>query len=112
MLNQDKNARILKIKENGAAGVYVENLSSVKVTQEEQIIQILKIGEKNRKVGWTQSNQRSSRSHSIFTIEVVQKFPDEVTKRGVINLVDLAGSERVSKSFASGEALEEAKKIN
>jgi kinesin family protein 5 len=33
-------------------------------------------------------------------------------KRGVINLVDLAGSERVSKSFAEGEALEEAKKIN
>jgi hypothetical protein len=30
----------------------------------------------------------------------------------VINLVDLAGSERVSKSYAKGEALEEAKKIN
>lgn len=30
----------------------------------------------------------------------------------MINLVDLAGSERVSKSFAKGSALEEAKKIN
>ena len=33
-------------------------------------------------------------------------------RKGVINLVDLAGSERVSKSYAKGEALEEAKKIN
>ena len=33
-------------------------------------------------------------------------------RKGVINLVDLAGSERVSKSYATGGALEEAKKIN
>ena len=30
----------------------------------------------------------------------------------MINIVDLAGSERVSKSFAQGDALKEAKNIN
>ena len=33
-------------------------------------------------------------------------------RRGIINLVDLAGSERLSKSYASGAQLQEAKKIN
>jgi kinesin family member 5 len=45
-------------------------------------------------------------------IEIVQRFANDSTKRGLINLVDLAGSERVSKSYAQGNALEEAKKIN
>lgn len=45
-------------------------------------------------------------------IDVVQKFPNDSERRGVLNLVDLAGSERVSRSMAQGSALEEAKKIN
>lgn len=45
-------------------------------------------------------------------IEIVQRLSNDTIKRGKINLVDLAGSERVSKSFAEGQALEEAKKIN
>jgi hypothetical protein len=33
-------------------------------------------------------------------IEVVQKYPNDSERRGVLNLVDLAGSERVSRSGA------------
>ena len=69
-------------------------------------------GETMRHVASTAMNQHSSRSHSICMIEVVQKYPNDSEKRGVLNLVDLAGSERVSKSLASGALLEEAKKIN
>lgn len=53
-----------------------------------------------RHVASTKLNQLSSRSHSICIIEIVQKFPNDSEKRGVLNLVDLAGSERVSKSHA------------
>lgn len=66
-------------------------------------------GTQNRHVTATGLNKSSSRSHSICIIKVEDKVSGTV---GIINLVDLAGSERVSKSFATGEALEEAKKIN
>jgi kinesin family protein 5 len=33
-------------------------------------------------------------------------------KTGKLNLVDLAGSEKLAKTQATGESLEEAKKIN
>lgn len=75
---------------------------------------ILSLGERNRHVTSTQQNNYSSRSHSICIIKVseIRKDNDELIRRGIINLVDLAGSERVSKSYAKGQALEEAKKIN
>ena len=57
-------------------------------------------------------NNYSSRSHSLFIVEIIQKFPSEAEKRGRLNLVDLAGSEKVGKTGVSGETLEEAKKIN
>ena len=65
-----------------------------------------------RQVAATRSNQYSSRSHTIFILKVTQKFPNESEKLGVLNLVDLAGSEKVGKTGATGELLEEAKKIN
>lgn len=73
---------------------------------------VLCTGETMRHVASTHLNQVSSRSHSICIIEVIQKYPNDSEKKGVLNLVDLAGSERVSKSHAKGQALEEAKKIN
>lgn len=41
-----------------------------------------------------------------------QKTKDGSTKTGKLNLVDLAGSEKVGKTGATGQTLEEAKKIN
>ena len=58
-------------------------------------------------------NQESSRSHSIFMIVVSQKnITTGSQKSGQLFLVDLAGSEKVGKTGASGQVLEEAKKIN
>lgn len=54
----------------------------------------------------------SSRAHTIFMIEIKQRFSDNSIKKGILNLVDLAGSEKLSKSGAEGETLEETKKIN
>jgi len=45
-------------------------------------------------------------------MEIVQRWPNRAEKRGRLNLIDLAGSEKVGKSGASGDTLEEAKKIN
>lgn len=58
-------------------------------------------------------NAESSRSHSIFVITVTQKNVETGSaKSGQLFLVDLAGSEKVGKTGASGQTLEEAKKIN
>lgn len=58
-------------------------------------------------------NAESSRSHSIFVVTVEQKNLQDMSNRsGTLYLVDLAGSEKVGKTGASGQTLEEAKKIN
>ncbi len=49
---------------------------------------------------------------SVFIIVVEQKGADGTSKVGKLNLVDLAGSEKVKKTEATGQTLEEAKKIN
>lgn len=61
----------------------------------------------------TDMNAESSRSHSIFLITIQQRNTETgAQKSGNLYLVDLAGSEKVGKTGASGQTLEEAKKIN
>jgi kinesin family member 5 len=102
----------LKIKESPSRGIYVENLTEVFVAEQGEMLQVLETGEKARTVASTRMNQYSSRSHSLFTLEIRQKLENEVEKKGVLNLIDLAGSEKLKDSGVSGMNLEEAKKIN
>lgn len=102
----------LKIKESPIRSVYVEGLSENCVICEEEFMELIERGEKDRKVASTNINKFSSRSHSIFIVQLTQKFPNGTEKRGILNLVDLAGSERVGKTGAEGQLLEEAMKIN
>ncbi|CAN1845386.1 Kinesin-like protein KIN-14F [Linum perenne] len=69
--------------------------------------------QRNRAVGATALNERSSRSHSILTVHAYGKelISGSILK-GCLHLVDLAGSERVVKSEAVGERLKEAQHIN
>ncbi|KPP78005.1 kinesin heavy chain-like [Scleropages formosus] len=58
-------------------------------------------------------NEHSSRSHSIFLIDIRQEHLETEQKlSGKLYLVDLAGSEKVSKTGAEGAVLDEAKNIN
>ncbi|TYK23177.1 kinesin KP1 [Cucumis melo var. makuwa] len=68
---------------------------------------------KNRAIGATALNERSSRSHSVLTIHVLGRdLVSGSILRGCLHLVDLAGSERVDKSEAVGDRLKEAQHIN
>jgi kinesin family protein 5 len=59
----------------------------------------MKIGNDNRSIGKTNMNEHSSRSHSIFIMQVNQKnLIDLSVKSGKLFLVDLAGSEKISKT--------------
>ena len=67
---------------------------------------VMELGGKNRSVGATLMNVDSSRSHSIFSIdiEMLEGIDGEDKLRvGRLNLVDLAGSERQSKTGSTGK---------
>ncbi|GAB7366791.1 hypothetical protein MBLNU230_g0742t1 [Neophaeotheca triangularis] len=103
----------LPIHEEKGKGVYVKGLGEFYAGGVGDVYQLLERGGAARAVAATNMNQESSRSHSIFCIEVAQKNVDTGSARsGRLFLVDLAGSEKVGKTGASGQTLEEAKKIN
>ncbi|KAI4721350.1 kinesin-domain-containing protein [Aureobasidium sp. EXF-10727] len=103
----------LPVHEEKNRGVYVKGLMEVYVSSVDEVYQILERGGMSRAVAATNMNQESSRSHSIFVITVGQKNVETGSvKSGQLFLVDLAGSEKVGKTGASGQTLEEAKKIN
>ncbi|XP_031235057.1 kinesin-like protein KIF17 isoform X3 [Mastomys coucha] len=115
LLGADTKQR-LELKEHPEKGVYVKGLSMHTVHNVTQCERVMETGWKNRAVGYTLMNKDSSRSHSIFTINIEIYAVDERGKdhlrAGKLNLVDLAGSERQSKTGATGERLKEATKIN
>lgn len=88
------------MKESKDRGVYVDQLSQHQVKSVEEMDALLKTGTENRVVGATKMNPGSSRSHSIFSIEVElaeQTDPKEKARirKGKLHLVDLAGFEIV-----------------
>uniref|UniRef100_A0A165YY10 Kinesin motor domain-containing protein n=1 Tax=Daucus carota subsp. sativus TaxID=79200 RepID=A0A165YY10_DAUCS len=94
-------------------GLNVPDASLVPVKCPQNVLDLMEIGLKNRAVGATALNVRSSRSHSILTIHVRGKdLVSGSILKGCLHLVDLAGSERVDKSEAVGERLKEAQHIN
>ena len=122
--------------EEGRVGV---NSRSIEVSNTRQVLQILAKGNRNRAVGSTMMNERSSRSHSLLTVKCVGKnLVNDEKWASCLHLVDLAGtyqprrtshcldhntdtpltcmqntgSERVARSEATGARLKEAQHIN
>ena len=117
----------LSIREDRKKGVFVEGLSEWAVRSPNEIYSLMQRGALSRATATTKMNDLSSRSHAVFLIIVEQMntlvddnddamrqgldAPREI-KVGKLNLVDLAGSERIKLTGATGQRLEEAKKIN
>jgi hypothetical protein len=108
----------LELKERADVGVYVKDLRTFVIKDVEEMDKLMSFGNKNRSVGATEMNERSSRSHSIFSITVEASEKNSANsdegriRAGKLHLVDLAGSERQSKTGATGDRLKEATKIN
>ena len=78
-----------------------------------QVWQHLQLAESQREYAKTDSNECSSRSHSLYLIDVVQDVPDENYQLvSNLTLVDLAGSENVLRSGVVGKHLTETANIN
>lgn len=82
------------------------------MTCESDVLELLACGNANRMVGSTLMNSQSSRSHAVLTLTLRQQGADGVVRVSKLNVADLAGSEKVGKTGATGETLDEARKIN
>ncbi|XP_016110664.1 kinesin heavy chain-like [Sinocyclocheilus grahami] len=92
---------------------YVKGCTERFVSSPEEVMDVIDEGKSNRHVAVTNMNEHSSRSHSIFLINIKQEHVETEQKLcGKLYLVDLAGSEKVSKTGAAGAVLDEAKNIN
>uniref|UniRef100_A0A8C5DQZ5 Kinesin-like protein KIF14 n=1 Tax=Gouania willdenowi TaxID=441366 RepID=A0A8C5DQZ5_GOUWI len=109
----------LRVREHPVHGPYVAELSTNVVSSYRDVQGWLELGNKQRATAATGMNDKSSRSHSVFTLVMTQtktefvegeEHDHSVTSR--INLVDLAGSERCNSAQISGDRLREGVSIN
>lgn len=113
LLVSDGLNKRLEIRNNSQNRLNVPSANLVPVSSTSDVIELMNIGQKNRAVGATALNDRSSRSHSCLTVHVQGRdMTSGAVLRGCMHLVDLAGSERVDKSEVTGERLKEAQHIN
>ena len=117
LMNSEYDGPAPNIREDNKRGTFVENLLEERVVGAEQTYETFLRGAANRRVGQTNMNADSSRSHSVFTISVESRTKANPTapvtkKSALLHLVDLAGSERQKSTDAAGERLKEASAIN
>ena len=93
----------LSVNEDSTRGFYVRGATEHVVTSLEELLKYLETGESNRRYAATSMNHHSSRSHTIFRLNVTSVLLDSaadssasITTESALNFVDLAGSERVS----------------
>ncbi|KAL4130571.1 hypothetical protein PRIC2_006567 [Phytophthora ramorum] len=113
LLDPYKSKVNLQVREDAQRGIFVEGMTEMCVTSDEELLAAMRAGAANRAVAATGMNEGSSRSHSVFMVTLFQRnLENQATKAGKLYLVDLAGSEMVRKTGATGRQLEEAKTIN
>ncbi|XP_058882414.1 kinesin-like protein KIF20B isoform X1 [Acipenser ruthenus] len=105
----------LRLAQDVKGNTFVKDLKWVQVSSPEEAYTILKLGKKHQTISCTKLNNLSSRSHSIFSIRILQ-IEDigvpRVLKVSEFSLCDLAGSERCAKTQNKGDRLKEAGNIN
>ncbi|KAI8354517.1 P-loop containing nucleoside triphosphate hydrolase protein, partial [Mortierella sp. GBAus27b] len=93
------------IREDTKGTIYWTGVQEIVVTSVEEIIHLLWYGSQNRQTHSTEMNEKSSRSHAIFSITLRQE-------NSKFHFVDLAGSERLKRTSAIGDRAKEGISIN
>ncbi|XP_046857685.1 kinesin-like protein KIF23 [Xenia sp. Carnegie-2017] len=111
-----------QLREDNNRNMYVQGVTEVEVKSTEDAYAMFWKGQKKRRVANTQLNMQSSRSHSVFTLKLVQAPLDpegesvllekDEVRVSTLSMCDLAGSERTNRTKADGERLKEAGNIN
>ncbi|XP_031820949.1 kinesin-like protein KIFC1 isoform X2 [Sarcophilus harrisii] len=101
----------------GSKDLIVTNAQYVPVSCEEEVESLLHLARQNRAVARTTQNEQSSRSHSVFQLQISGRHMGQnLHCTAPLNLVDLAGSERLDPGLSTGpadrERLKETQAIN
>ncbi|KAK6456381.1 P-loop containing nucleoside triphosphate hydrolase protein [Scheffersomyces xylosifermentans] len=104
--------------ESKQKSIAIQNLREESISNCQDGFKVLQRGVMKRKTASTKLNDVSSRSHTIFTINLYRSQPDSngsgtsLFKVSKMNLVDLAGSENINRSGAQNQRAKEAGSIN
>ncbi|XP_046330087.2 kinesin-like protein KIF27 isoform X1 [Haliotis rufescens] len=137
LLDVDKCSKDLHVREDDQGNTVIIGVKEVECETLDDVMSLLESGSAARHTGSTQMNEHSSRSHSIFTIVIGQKWcEDDVlasrrsrhtsdssdileddasmshTMAGKFHFVDLAGSERAHRTGNVGDRFKESIHIN
>lgn len=101
------------MREDILKGIYIADVIELGAPTASDLLEIMGRGSHNRATAATGMNEGSSRSHSVFTINIVKTDKaTNIAKCGKLVLVDLAGSETNKKTGTTGQQLKEATMIN
>ncbi|EME78523.1 uncharacterized protein MYCFIDRAFT_87840 [Pseudocercospora fijiensis CIRAD86] len=125
------------IREDTKGRIMLTGLTQVPITSVEDVLNALNFGSAIRQTDATAINARSSRSHAVFSLNLVQKKTDAhatttgkaekrmsmpiehvtgaesvMTLDSKLHFVDLAGSERLKNTGATGDRAKEGISIN
>uniref|UniRef100_A0A8D9EZP1 Kinesin-like protein n=1 Tax=Cacopsylla melanoneura TaxID=428564 RepID=A0A8D9EZP1_9HEMI len=105
---------ILKIGRDQHQNVYIKDLTYVNVHSCEEAYRVLRFGKSHLSFAPTELNNKSSRSHSVFSIKLVKVDArnGELVNMSSFDLCDLAGAERQKRAQTTGNRLREACTIN
>ncbi|KAI4377888.1 hypothetical protein MLD38_015449 [Melastoma candidum] len=127
------NDNISIVEDPKTGDVSLPGATLVEIREQNNFIELLRLGEAHRFAANTKLNTESSRSHAILMVQVTRSMNERsfpyitenggnsflsknikppIVRKGKLVVVDLAGSERIDKSGSEGHALEEAKSIN
>lgn len=102
-----------EIRKSANNEITITNLTYEKVSCEDQVLGLIALANQNRSTAQTAQNDRSSRSHSVFQLDIEGvNAGRDVKCKSTLCLVDLAGSERMVKSQSQGERFKEMTAIN
>ena len=113
---ENTNNEYLDLREDPEKGIVVSGITEISVTNSNEMLKILKRGNRNRTQEATGANETSSRSHAILQVSIEYKeknsgidFQIHFSK---LSLIDLAGSERAAATNNKGIRLIEGANIN
>mmetsp|Transcript_10282 Transcript_10282/g.17002 ORF Transcript_10282/g.17002 Transcript_10282/m.17002 type:complete len:742 (+) Transcript_10282:1160-3385(+) len=109
----NENRHDIKVDSNGRRTVTNLTVKRIDPIDADCCDSLLSLAAKRRSTASTDMNAVSSRSHSVFTLNMTAKHVEKNKLiQGTLNLVDLAGSERLDRSNATGQTAKEAMAIN